>query len=215
MHVRKQLIRGALVLIATLGVCLRPARRRTRARRWTALSTGSNQVLASSTEGSHRGRRPQGERRPVQGARREYQQNLHQLIENSLTQAVQDRMSVRGAPARSPGSVSCRDQARRGDRRRGRRLYEQNKAQIPRPKNQVAARSRPTSSRQGQQKAARDFKTLEQVKVDYKLEPSGLEVAATRPPGVPRAPRLPSSSSRFVPVLLPPAADVARSRRRR
>jgi protein-disulfide isomerase len=62
-------------------------------------------------------------------------------------------------------------------------FYEQNKAQIPRPKEQVAAQIKSYLEQQNQQKARGDyFKTLEaKYKVDYKLEPIRVDVAATGP----------------------------------
>jgi protein-disulfide isomerase len=62
-------------------------------------------------------------------------------------------------------------------------FYEQNKAQIPRPKDQVAGQIKTYLEQQGQQKARTEyFKTLQaKYKVDYKLEPVRVEVAATGP----------------------------------
>jgi protein-disulfide isomerase len=62
-------------------------------------------------------------------------------------------------------------------------FYEQNKAQIPRPKEQVAAQIKSYLEQQGQEKAKTDyFKTLKaKYNVDYKLEPIRVQVAATGP----------------------------------
>jgi protein-disulfide isomerase len=62
-------------------------------------------------------------------------------------------------------------------------FYEQNKAQIPRPKDQVAGQIKTYLEQQGQQKAKTEyFKTLEaKYKVEMKMEPIRVEVAATGP----------------------------------
>ena len=182
--VRKQLIPGALVLIATLGVFL-PACS-AQGKKADGTSAGSNQVLAvvngkPITEADVRAANAD----QFKALDREYQQNLHQLIENSLTQAVQDRMLESEAAARKiskdqllaeikPAAVTDAEVDA---------FYEQNKAQIPRPKDQVAGQIKTYLEQQGQQKARTDyFKTLEaKYKVDYKLEPVRVEVAATGP----------------------------------
>jgi protein-disulfide isomerase len=179
---RKQLIPGALMLIATLGVFL-PA---CSAQGKKMDNTSSNQVLAvvdgkSITEADVR----QANADQFKALDREYQQNLHQLIENSLNQAVQDRMLESEAATRKltkdqllaeikPAAVSDAEVDA---------FYEQNKAQIPRPKDQVAGQIKTYLEQQGQQKARTEyFKTLEaKYKVDYKMEPIRVEVAATGP----------------------------------
>lgn len=177
---RKSLIPGALVLSLALGVYL-PA-----CAQQKAAAAGSNQVLAvvdgkPLTEADVR----QSNAEQFKALDREYQQNLHQLLENSLTQAVQDRLLTAEAAARKvskdqllaeikPAMVSDADVDA---------FYEQNKAQIPRPKDQVAPQIKAYLEQQGQQKARTEyFKTLEaKYKVDYKLEPIRVEVAATGP----------------------------------
>jgi protein-disulfide isomerase len=116
---------------------------------------------------------------------REYQQNVHQLIENSLDQVVQDRLLDAEAASRKitkdqllaeikPAAVTDAEVNA---------FYEQNKAQIPAPKEQVADKIKAYLEQQGQQKAKTDyFKTLEaKYKVDYKIEPIRVQVAATGP----------------------------------
>jgi len=176
---RKQLIPGALVLAAALGVLPACAQQK-------AAASGSNQVLAvvdgkPITEADIRAKNAD----QFKALDREYQQNVHQLLENSLDQAVQDRLLDAEAAARKvgkdqllaeikPAAVTDADVDA---------FYEQNKAQIPRPKDQVAAQIKTYLEQQGQQKARSEyFKTLEaKYKVDYKLEPIRVDVAATGP----------------------------------
>jgi len=177
---RKSLVPGALVLLLALGVYL-PA-----CAQQKAAASGSNQVLAvvdgkPVTETDVR----QANAEQFKALDREYQNNLHQLLENSLEQAVQNRLIDAEAAARKvskdqllaeikPAVVTDADVDA---------FYEQNKAQIPRPKDQVAPQIKAYLEQQGQQKARTEyFKTLQaKYKVDYKLEPIRVEVAATGP----------------------------------
>jgi protein-disulfide isomerase len=177
---RKQLIPGALVLVAALGVLPACAQQK------AAAGSGSGQVLAvvdgkPITEADIRAKNAE----QFKALDREYQQNVHQLLENSLDQAVQDRLLEAEAAARKttkdqllaeikPATVTDADVDA---------FYEQNKAQIPRPKDQVAAQIKTYLEQQGQQKARNEyFKTLQaKYKVDYKLEPIRVDVAATGP----------------------------------
>jgi len=180
---RKQLIPGALVLVAALGVLPACAQQKAAA---AGSASGSNQVLAvvngkPITEADVR----QANADQVKALDREYQQNVHQLLENSLDQAVQDRLLEAEAASRKvtkdqllaeikPAAVTDADVDA---------FYEQNKAQIPRPKEQVAAQIKTYLEQQGQQNARTEyFKTLQaKYKVDYKLEPIRVDVAATGP----------------------------------
>lgn len=177
---RKQLIPGALVLVAALGVLPACAQQK------AAAGSGSGQVLAvvdgkPITEADIRTKNED----QFKALDREYQQNVHQLLESSLDQAVQDRLLEAEAAARKtskdqllaeikPAAVTDADVDA---------FYEQNKAQIPSPKEQVAARIKAYLEQQNQQKARGEyFKTLEaKYKVDYKLEPIRVDVAATGP----------------------------------
>jgi protein-disulfide isomerase len=177
---RKQLIPGALVLVAALGALPACAQQK------AAAGSGSNQVLAvvdgkPITEADIR----QTSADQFKALDREYQQNVHQLLENSLDQAVQDRLLEAEAASRKvtkdqllaeikPATVTDADVDA---------FYEQNKAQIPRPKEQVAGQIKTYLEQQGQQKASSEyFKTLKaKYKVDYKLEPIRVDVAATGP----------------------------------
>jgi hypothetical protein len=176
---RKTLIPAALLLSLALPAC---AQQKADA----AGSNGAGQVLAvvngkPVTEAEVR----QSAADQFKALDREYQQNVHQLIENSLDAVVQDRLLDAEAASRKitkdqllaeikPAAVTDADVDA---------FYEQNKAQIPRPKEQVAAQIKSYLEQQGQQKAKTDyFKTLEaKYKVDYKLEPIRIQVAATGP----------------------------------
>jgi protein-disulfide isomerase len=178
---RKQLIPGALVLAAALGVL--PACAQQKA---AAAGSGSNQVLAvvngtPVTEADVR----EANADQFKALDHEYQQNLHQLLENSLEQAVQNRLLEAEAASRKvtkdqllaeikPAPVTDAEVDA---------FYEQNKAQIPRPKDQVAGQIKTYLEQQGQQKARSEyFKTLEaKYKVEMKMEPIRVEVAATGP----------------------------------
>jgi protein-disulfide isomerase len=180
---RKQLIPGALVLVAALAALPACAQQKAGA---AGMASGSNQVLAvvngkPITEADVR----QSNADQFKSLDREYQQNVHQLLENSLEQAVQDRLLDAEAASRKvskdqllaeikPAAVTDADVDA---------FYEQNKAQIPRPKDQVAGQIKTYLEQQGQQKARTEyFKTLQaKYKVDYKLEPIRVEVAATGP----------------------------------
>jgi protein-disulfide isomerase len=178
---RKPLIPAALLLSFALSVL--PACAQQKA---NAGSGGSNQVLAvvngkSITEADVR----QANADQFKAMDREYQQNLHQLIENSLDQVVQDRLLDAEAAARhitkdqllteiKPAAVTDADVNA---------FYEQNKAQIPAPKEQVADKIKAYLEQQGQQKSHSEyFKTLKaKYKVDYKLEPIRVPVVANGP----------------------------------
>jgi protein-disulfide isomerase len=182
--IRKPLIPGALLLSFALSVL--PACAQQKANAAGASGSGSNQVLAvvngkPVTEADVR----QANADQFKGMDREYQQNLHQLIENSLEQVVQDRLLDAEAASRhitkdqllteiKPAAVTDADVNA---------FYEQNKAQIPAPKEQVADKIKTYLEQQGQQTARSNyFKTLQaKYKVDYKMEPIRIQVAATGP----------------------------------
>jgi len=179
---RKPLIPAALLLSFALSVLPACAQQKANA----AGAGGSNQVLAvvngkPVTEADVR----QANADQFKAMDREYQQNLHQLIENSLEQVVQDRLLDAEAASRhitkdqllteiKPAAVTDADVNA---------FYEQNKAQIPAPKEQVADKIKAYLEQQGQQKShAEYFKTLQaKYKVDYKLEPVRIPVVASGP----------------------------------
>jgi protein-disulfide isomerase len=180
---RKPLIPGVLVLVFALGVWLPACSAQDQAAKATA---GSTQVLAvvngkPITEADVR----QSSDEQFKSLERDYQQKVHELLENSLQQVVQDRLLEAEATARGitkeallaeikPAPVTDADVDA---------FYEQNKAQIPRPKDQIAGQIKSYLEQQGQQKAQQDFygKLQKKYKVDYKLEPIRVEVAATGP----------------------------------
>jgi protein-disulfide isomerase len=176
---RKTLIPGALLLSVALGALPACAQQK-------ADAAGAGQVLAvvngkPITEAEVR----QSAADQFKAMDREYQQNVHQLLENSLEQVVQDRLLEAEAASRKitkdqllaeikPAAVTDADVDA---------FYEQNKAQIPRPKEQVAAQIKTYLEQQGEQKAKTDYfkKLQDKYKVDYKLEPIRVQVAATGP----------------------------------
>jgi protein-disulfide isomerase len=184
---RKPLIPGILILVFALGVYL-PACSAQDAKKMDKMdkSAGSGQVLAvvngkPITEAQVRA----GNAEQFKAIEREYQNQVHQLLENSLEQAVQDSLLEAEAASRKvtkdallaeikPAAVTDADVDA---------FYEQNKAQIPRPKDQVAAQIKAYLEQQGQQKARQDFfsKLQDKYKVEYKMEPVRVEVAATGP----------------------------------
>jgi protein-disulfide isomerase len=179
---RQHLIPGALILFFALGVWL-PA---CSAQDKKMGASGSGQVLAvvdgkPLTEADVR----KSAEEQFKALEREYQQNLHKLMEDSLQQAVNERLLEAEAAARKvtaeqlqaeikPAPVTDADVDS---------FYEQNKAQIPRPKEQVAAQIKSYLEQQGQQKARQEFfsSLADKYQVEYKLEPIRVEVAATGP----------------------------------
>jgi protein-disulfide isomerase len=118
---------------------------------------------------------------------REYNQNRHQLIENKLRQIVQDRMVDAEAAAKG---VS-KDQLLADSVKTAAvtdadvdKFYEENKAQIPRPKDQVAPQIKQYLEQQRQREAQQAFiKSLEdKYKAEYLLEPIRVEVASAGHP---------------------------------
>jgi protein-disulfide isomerase len=116
---------------------------------------------------------------------REYQKNIHQLIETSLEQVLQERLLDAEAASRKvsreqllamikPAAVTDADVDA---------FYEQNKAQITRPKREVASEIKNYLQQLGEQNANTDYfkKLQDKYKVEYKLEPFRIQVAATGP----------------------------------
>ncbi|HSS47786.1 MAG TPA: thioredoxin domain-containing protein [Thermoanaerobaculia bacterium] len=119
------------------------------------------------------------------GLQREYEKNSHDLLESSLQTVIQDRLVEAEAKSRGvskdqvlaeikPAPVTDADVDA---------FYEQNKAQIPRPKEQVAAQIKTYLEQQGQQKARSAYyeNLQKKYKVDIKMEPVRVDVAATGP----------------------------------
>jgi len=185
---RKPLIPGVLVLFFALGVWLPACSAQDKAAKKTdaKAAAGSGQVLAvvngkPITEADVRTNA--GEQ--FKALERDYQQKVHELLENGLDQVVQDRLLEAEAAAGKttkeallaeikPAPVTDADVDA---------FYEQNKAQIQRPKEQIAPQIKAYLEQQGQQKARQEYFTkLEaKYKVEKKLEPIRVEVAATGP----------------------------------
>ncbi len=119
------------------------------------------------------------------GLQREYEKNSHNLLESSLQTVIQDRLVEAEAKSRGvtkdqvlaeikPTPVTDADVDA---------FYEQNKAQIPRPKEQVAAQIKTYLEQQGQQKSRSAYyeNLQKKYKVDIKMEPVRVEVAASGP----------------------------------
>ena len=184
----KPLIPGALVLFLALGAWLPAcsAQDKSAKKMDNKAAAGSAQVLAvvngkPITEAEVR----QTAAEQFKALEQEYQKQTRTLLEGSLDQAIQERLLETEAAARGvakeavlaelkPAAVTDADVDA---------FYEQNKAQIPRPKEQVAAQIKSYLEQQGGQKAQQDFygKLKDKYKVEYKLEPIRVEVAATGP----------------------------------
>lgn len=185
---RKPLIPGVLVLFLALGVWLPACSAQDKAAKKTdpKMSGGSGQVLAvvngkPVTEADVRASSAE----QFQALERDYQQKVHELLENSLDQAVQDRLLEAEAAARGttkeallaeikPAAVTDAEVDA---------FYQQNQAQIQRPKEQIAPQIKAYLEQQGQQKARQAFYDNLQTKykVEKKLEPIRVEVATTGP----------------------------------
>jgi protein-disulfide isomerase len=116
---------------------------------------------------------------------REYQQNKHKLIEDALKSLIEERLLDAEAAARGVGrdELTAEMKAAPVTDADVDAFYEQNKAQIPRPKEQVAGQIKTYLEQTGQQKARGEYiKKLEaKYAVDYKIEPIRVEVAANGP----------------------------------
>ena len=185
---RKPLIPGVLVLFFALGVWLPAcsAQDKSAKKMDSKTAAGSGEVLAvvngkPITDAEVR----QSAADQFKALEREYQTQTRTLLESSLDQAIQERLLETEAAARGvakeavlaelkPAAVTDAEVDA---------FYEQNKAQIPRPKEQVAAQIKSYLEQQGGQKAQQDFygKLKDKYKVEYKMEPIRVEVAATGP----------------------------------
>ncbi|HEX6903153.1 MAG TPA: thioredoxin domain-containing protein [Thermoanaerobaculia bacterium] len=181
----KSLVPGMLMLSLTLGAAL-PACAQDKGKKMDAKAAGSSNVLAvvngkNITEADLQSAAAE----QFQALEREYQQKKHELIEGQLNQVVQDRLLEAEAAARGvtkeallaeikPAAVTDAEVDA---------FYEQNKAQIPRPKEEVAPQIKNYLAQQAGQKAQQEFySNLEnKYKVDIRLEPIRVEVAANGP----------------------------------
>jgi protein-disulfide isomerase len=184
---RQPLIPGVLLLFFALGVWLPACSAQDTAAKMDAeASAGSSQVLAvvngkPITEADVRANAAA----QFKALDRDFQQKTHELLENGLEQVVEDRLLEAEAAAGKttkeallagikPAPVTDADVDA---------FYEQNKAQIQRPKEQIAPQIKAYLEQQGQQKARADYfnKLEDKYKVEKKLEPLRVEVATTGP----------------------------------
>ncbi len=115
----------------------------------------------------------------------EYKKNQHDLLEGRLNEIIQNRLLDAEAKARNTtreqvlaGIASAEVTDDEVDA-----FYEQNKAQIPRPKEQVASQIKAYLGQQRQMETrAKLFEELQaKYKVDIKMEPMRADVAAIGP----------------------------------
>jgi protein-disulfide isomerase len=122
----------------------------------------------------------------MQNLDREYAQNKHTLIENKLKQVVQDRMVEAEAKAKGVAKEQLLADAVKAAAVTDAdvdKFYEENKAQIPRPKEQVAPQIKQYLEQQKQREGQAAFiQSLEaKYKAEYMLEPIRVQVAADGP----------------------------------
>jgi protein-disulfide isomerase len=115
----------------------------------------------------------------------EYETNKHQLLENQLDQAINDRLVDLEAAAKGVSKEQLLADIKAPDVTDAEvdAFYEQNKAQIPRPKDQIAPQIKQYLQQKGQADARQKFFEGLQAKykVEKKLEPMRTQVAATGP----------------------------------
>ena len=181
---RKPLIPGALFLVLALGVWM-PACSAQGQDKGTS-DSGGKTVLAvvdgqPITEADVRASAAD----QFKGLEREYEKNVHDLIESSLQTAINDRLVEAEAKAKgqTKDQVLASIKAAPVTDAEVDAFYEQNKAQIPRPKAEIAGQIKNYLEQQGQQKARSAFygDLQKKYKVDIKMEPVRIEVAATGP----------------------------------
>jgi protein-disulfide isomerase len=115
----------------------------------------------------------------------EYAQKKYELLEGALNQVIEERLLEAEAAARKVGKeqVLAEITPKPVTDADVDAFYEQNKAQIQQPKEQIAPRIKQFLEQQGQQTARQEFfsQLREKYKVEYKMEPFRMEVAATGP----------------------------------
>ncbi|HEV2847260.1 MAG TPA: DsbA family protein [Thermoanaerobaculia bacterium] len=179
----KSLVPGMLMLSLALGAAL-PACAQKKAESKTA--TGSSNVLAvvngkNVTEADIQAAAAD----QFQALEREYQQKKHELLEGQLDMVIQTRLLEAEAAARGVTKEALLAEIKPTEVTDAEvdAFYEQNKAQIPRPKEEVAGQIKNYLAQQSGQKAQQAFySSLEsKYKVDIKMEPIRVQVAATGP----------------------------------
>jgi protein-disulfide isomerase len=116
---------------------------------------------------------------------RDYENNKYQLIEGQLEQMIQDRLLEAEAAARGVSKEQLLADIKPAEVNDAAidAFYEENKARIPQPKEQVADQIRQYLQQRGQFEAREKFFAGlgSKYKVEKKLEPLRAEVAATGP----------------------------------
>jgi protein-disulfide isomerase len=116
---------------------------------------------------------------------RDYEQNKYQLLEGQLEQMIQDRLLEAEAAARGVSKEQLLADLKPAEVTDAAidAFYEENKARIPQPKEQVGPQIKQYLEQRGQFEVREKlFKDLEaKYKVDMKLEPMRTEVAAVGP----------------------------------
>jgi protein-disulfide isomerase len=189
---RRPLIPGVLVLTAALGFWLpacsaqdRPAKD-TKQTSMAKAEGGSAEVLAVvNGKTVTRADVEKNAEEQFKALEREYQQNKHQLTENTLEQAVRERLLEAEAASRGISREQLLTEIKAAPVTDADvdAFYEQNKDRIPRPKADVAPQIKQYLEQQSQQRAQEDFysKLQDKYSVEYKLEPIRVEVAADGP----------------------------------
>ena len=181
---------GVLVLAGVLVCCLpacsaEPSKARAAQPAATAAS-GSNQVLAvvngkPITEADVQTKAAE----QFSQLQRDYENQRHQLLESQLQQAIQDRLLDAEAAATGKSKDQLLADIKASDVTDADvdKFYEENKAQIPRPKDQVAGQIKQYLQQRGQMDARQKyFDSLQgKYKVEMKLEPMRTQVAADGP----------------------------------
>lgn len=116
---------------------------------------------------------------------RDYEQKKHELLEGQLQQTIQDRLLDAEAAARGVTKEQLLADIKPAEITDASvdAFYEENKARIPQPKEQVVPQIRQYLTQKGQFDAREKFFTdlKAKYKVDMKLEPMRTEVAAKGP----------------------------------
>jgi protein-disulfide isomerase len=178
---------GVLVMILALGFCLPACSQTAKAGDKKAGSADdANQVVAvvdgkPITEGEVQAKASE----QFAQLQHEYEANRRQLLENQLDQAIQDRLLEAEAASRKISKDQVLADIKVADVTDADvdKFYEENKAQIPRPKDQIAPQIKQYLQQRGQAEAKQKFFESLQAKhkVEKKLEPMRTQVADNGP----------------------------------
>jgi len=178
---RKPLIPGVLVLFFALGVWLPACSAQDKAAKKmdAKTSAGSGPVMAIVNG------KPITEAEVRESLDSQAKQQLHDILENGMQQLIQERLLEAESAARGTTKEALLAELKAAPVTDAdvNAFYEQNKAQIQQPKEQIADRIKAYLEQQGQQKARQELfaKLEEKYKVEKKLEPIRVEVASTGP----------------------------------